>query len=169
MQQLLPATNERTLGEECARLALLAIPGGMRFIRQQMRRNRGQDLTVPQFRSLIFVHYHPEGSLSPLADHIGLSLPAASRMVDGLVRRGLLIRKSHSGDRRCVRLALTARGNTVFRLARESTHRALAERMKSLPHRDLRMVRRALQIILDTLAHRDEVVEPGPRKRRSAS
>jgi DNA-binding MarR family transcriptional regulator len=170
MQQLMRATIESNLSERCASQALLAIPMVMRFMRAQMRGHRQKELTVPQFRALIFVQHHPEAALSPMAEHIGLSLPAASRMVDLLVRRGLLLRRADPRDRRCIRLALTARGRSVYRIAQRATQSALAERFASTSPRDLKLVSRALELLAETFEVRGNWT-PGVsvRKNRSGS
>ncbi len=166
MQQLTRATIEPDLCERCARQALLAIPMVMRFMREQMRSHRHQELTVPQFRALIFVHHFPEAALSPMAEHIGLSLPAASRMVELLVKRGLLLRRADPQDRRCVRLALTARGQSVYRTAQRATQSALAERFRPAGSRDLKTMSRALELLADTFGGQNGSRAPG-RGRRS--
>ena len=49
-------------------------------------------------------------SLSEVAEHVGLTLPSVSKMVDGLVTRGLLTRATDPGDRRRLTLSLTPAG-----------------------------------------------------------
>ena len=58
-----------------------------------------------------------EVSVKELSERLGLSLPATSRTVDGLLRRGLLSRHEDTEDRRIKRLRLTAKGHkTIDRL-----------------------------------------------------
>jgi DNA-binding MarR family transcriptional regulator len=49
-------------------------------------------------------------SIKALGDELGLSLPAISRAVDGLVRREFVTRAEDPTDRRSKRLAMTAKG-----------------------------------------------------------
>lgn len=56
-------------------------------------------------------------TVGELAGRLGLSLPTASRTVDGLLRRGWVARREDEHDRRVRRTSLTAEG------------RALAERL----------------------------------------
>lgn len=53
--------------------------------------------------------------LADLADHVLLSQPALSRLVDRLVERGLLERSTDATDRRAIRLSLTQHGRDVQR------------------------------------------------------
>jgi DNA-binding MarR family transcriptional regulator len=54
-----------------------------------------------------------EVSVKELSDLLGLSLPATSRTVDGLLRRGLLSRHEDEVDRRMKRVRLTGDGRAV--------------------------------------------------------
>lgn len=76
--------------EESAGRLLDTVPQVMRCIRTEMRSRRGHNLTVPQFRTLNFLKRSPEASLSEVAEHLGLTLPSASKIVDGLVTEKLL-------------------------------------------------------------------------------
>lgn len=53
--------------------------------------------------------------VSTVADRCGRHISSASRVIDGLVSRGLLARATDPDDRRAVRLSLTADGEVVSR------------------------------------------------------
>jgi DNA-binding MarR family transcriptional regulator len=53
-------------------------------------------------------------SLGAIGDRLGLSLPAVSRAVDGLVKRGLCTREEDPVDRRCKRLVITKPGRRLY-------------------------------------------------------
>jgi len=55
-----------------------------------------------------------ELSLGALSDETGLSLPAISRAVDGLVQRGALRREEDPEDRRSKIVSLAPRGRAVY-------------------------------------------------------
>jgi DNA-binding MarR family transcriptional regulator len=96
--------------DECARQVLETVPLVMRTVRAEMRRHRAADLSVPQFRTLTFLSRQAGASLSQVAEHIGLTLPSMSSLVEGLVERKLILRNTHSVDRR--RVTLTTRPPT---------------------------------------------------------
>jgi long-chain acyl-CoA synthetase len=77
------------------------------------------DLTLPQYRILMFLD---EGATvaSKLADHLAVSRPTITAVVDGLVARGLVERTPHDRDRRRVGHALTPAGRHLLRQADES-------------------------------------------------
>ena len=77
------------------------------------------DLSVPQYRILMFLD---EGAAvaSKLADHLAVSRPAITAVVDGLVARGLVERSPEDLDRRRVGHALTPAGRQLLREADRS-------------------------------------------------
>ena len=87
---------------------------------------------MPQIRTLWFITQNSRPSLSDAADFIGLSLPAMSRLVDGLVRKNLVTRNACPDDRRHVRLAVTHRGQSALDSAWEGTHARVAELVADL-------------------------------------
>jgi DNA-binding MarR family transcriptional regulator len=146
MQLLSPASKSRGVDESCANAVLDTVPMVMRVIRQHLRRHRS-GLTVPQFRTLCNVSAAAGLSLSAVAEFIGLSLPAMSRLVDGLVETKLLTRKTCDEDRRHVRLSITPRGEETLREARDLARKHLAEALARLPASKRAGVEATMQIL----------------------
>jgi DNA-binding MarR family transcriptional regulator len=132
-----PSRLARGSAERSADTLLATLPLLMRFVRGHMRARRGVGLTVVQVRALIFVNQNVDPSMSDLARHIGLSLPAACRMVAGLVRRKLMARRSPPEDQRRVVLRLTPRGRTVVSRAYRGMRCAVADCLIELPDDEL--------------------------------
>src|SRR5262245_54533048 len=127
MQVLHSANNSADpLATACAAQLLEVVPAAMRRIRAYMRQQRIADLTVPQFRALGFIGRHPETSVSAVADHLGLSVAAASRLIDALVERGLVERETSRADRRFVILRLSPTGAWSLAASREHAAHELA-------------------------------------------
>jgi len=118
--------------DDCARELLDAVPPVMRVIRNEMRRQSKPELSVPQFRVLSFLNRKPGESLSAVADHIGLTRPAMSILVDGLVNRKLVVRETDPGDRRRLTLSLTRQGASLYTAARQRTQERLSTRLEGL-------------------------------------
>lgn len=133
--------------EECAREILDDVPLAMRSIRAQLRKSGAIEVSIPQFRTLVFISRHSGASLSDAADHIGLTLPSMSTMIDGLVTRNLVIRRTDPHDRRRMTLTLTERGRTTLRGARESTLTYLSELLRNIPTSDRATLVRGMQIL----------------------
>ena len=104
--------------QECAILLLEAVPRVMRALQHAMGQLDAPALTVPQFRALNFVQTHEGPTLSATAEFLGLTLPSTSKLIDQLVRRGILARDDDAKDRRRMALRLTPRGDTLLKSAR---------------------------------------------------
>lgn len=133
--------------EECAREMLDVVPMVMRNIRAEMRSARAPGLSVPQFRALVFLNRHPSASLSDVAAYIGLTLPAASALVDGLVDRELIVRAMNVEDRRRITLELNEAGVAAYQHARQAAEGRLAEVVGRLTGDERAMVVQALKAL----------------------
>lgn len=94
-----------------------------RFFARVMKGDQGElfaliaelDLTLPQMRCLFVLDASERAlALTAVAPMMGLSVAAAGRAVDGLVRNGLVSRSEDPLDRRVKRLALTADGRAAL-------------------------------------------------------
>lgn len=85
-----------------------------RSIGESVRRDAtGRTVSIPQFRALKAIS---EGIAQPseLARRMGVTLPAATSMLDGLEAQGLVERKRGPVDRRAVYLSLTPAADPVM-------------------------------------------------------
>jgi len=94
-----------------------------RFFHRAMKGDQGEllalvaelDVTMPQIRGLFMLDGSDRAlALTELAPLMGLSVAAAGRAVDGLVRGGLVSRTEDPLDRRIKRLALTDDGRAAL-------------------------------------------------------
>ncbi len=142
--------------DECAGQVLEVVPLVVRAIRAEIRSHRAPDISVSQFRALGFIHQHKGASLSDVAEHIGLALPTMSKMIDGLVARNLVQRRTPPGDRRRLTLALTPQGQAMHKSARAATQRFLAARLATARASDREMVVRAMAVLRPLFASGNE-------------
>ncbi len=70
----------------------------------------GPDVSRAQFAGLQFVYLHPNCCIKDFAQGLGVSHPAAVKLVERLVSRGLISRFSHEEDKRMVKLKVTQSG-----------------------------------------------------------
>lgn len=82
------------------------------------------DLTLAQYRVLSLVAEGDERA-SLLAGRLAVTKPSMSAVVDGLVERGHLAREPVEGDRRAIRLRLTADGAAAL----DAAEAAISERL----------------------------------------
>lgn len=139
--------------DSCAHALMDTTPQIIQSIRVEMRRGRGAELSIPQFRTMGFIQRNPDSSLSDLAQHLGLTLPSASKLVDGLVKQKLVTRKESAEDRRRLTLLLTSTGTSIVDSARTSARIHLAEKLKHLSDDDLETISHAMLILHPIFAH----------------
>jgi DNA-binding MarR family transcriptional regulator len=122
-------------------------------------------LTFTQMKVLMTLSGADESpTLKPIAEGLGLSLPSASRAVDGLVKRDLVARTEHPDDRRQRLLALTDGGQELADKIVAARLEGLGQFAASLsePEREL------LDEALDLLLEREEIAEIYRQYRRQA-
>src|SRR3990172_12073019 len=77
------------------------------ILEKLLREVAGEQLTLSQFKLLKLVANTDAHSIGDVAAFLGVSNAAASKAVDKLVRRGLLLRSEGEPDRRAIQLSLT--------------------------------------------------------------
>ena len=117
------------------------------LIRAELRERRPAGLSIGQFRLLHMLHKDPERSLSDFADDLGVSVPAASKMVDGLVDKGLVERASDSADRRRLSLALSPQGVATMKEAKKGLESRMAAALSSLTAAESAALAKALETL----------------------
>ena len=85
-----------------------------------------------QLSALAVIHYVGASSLSALAEIERISTPTASRLVEGLVRAGLVERIADDADRRVVRLCATQKGQDIVKTACDRRAAELARTLDGL-------------------------------------
>jgi DNA-binding MarR family transcriptional regulator len=141
------ASTLRSSVGECAHEVLDVVPMVFRVIRAELRKYGAKEMSVPQYRTLAFIYRNEGASLSEAGDYIGLTLPTMSVLVDGLVARGLVNRRTHPEDRRRMTLMLTESGRARLESARAATMANLKERLRQLPASDRATITLAMQIL----------------------
>ncbi|MHB8604583.1 MAG: MarR family winged helix-turn-helix transcriptional regulator [Thermoplasmatota archaeon] len=140
--------------DELAARILEVVPPVMGTIRRHMRAARSADVTVVQFRALGFIGRHEGATLSAVADHAGLALPAMSKQIQSLVSRGFVRREPGKHDRRNISLSLTPKGRDEWQRARRATQTALARHLESLAPAERATAARTLDALERSVARR---------------
>lgn len=131
----------------CAREIFDVTPTIIQAIRFELRSLRLSDLSVPQFRTLAYIDRHPGGSLSEVADFIGLTPSSMSILINGLVGRGMVSREQAADDRRRVTLRITATGAELLAYARQGAQARLADMFAPLSADERMTIIRAMELM----------------------
>ncbi len=71
------------------------------------------DLTMPQVRVMFALHRNGVSRMSVIASLLGVSLPNSTGLVDRLVEKNLVVRKTGTDDRRSVSCELSQKGQEL--------------------------------------------------------
>jgi DNA-binding MarR family transcriptional regulator len=91
-----------------------------------------EEVSATQYRALGILALRGPRNASELAEELGVGRPAATKLVDRLVRRRLIRRRRHPTDRRQVILEATERGREVVRAVQLCRRRRLARALAAL-------------------------------------
>ena len=150
-----------TAAHACAGAVMETLPLIMRTIGAEMHRRHGAELSAPQFHALRIIEKHAGASLSLLARHIASGLPSASKLVDGLVERGLVARETAPDDRRRVLLSLTPQGRTMLETFHQEAVTYLASHLESLTDGEHQAILHAMGILRRRFAPNGDAECPG--------
>jgi DNA-binding MarR family transcriptional regulator len=117
------------------------------------------ELSLTQIKLLHFLDEEECVGLKELGDRIALSLPAASRAIDGLHQRGLVERRENEADRRMKSVQITPAGADAVRRLNEARLSFLEQFAASLTDTQ----RRRLSSALAPIVARDEVAACRPQ------
>lgn len=141
--------------EEATRELLALLPLLNRIVVAEVRREVGEETTMPQFRALGLLAETPM-TLSALAKKRRVSLQSMGELVQSLVERGWIMRTPDLHDRRQHLLQLTHEGRLHYERAQEHMLRRLIPLVGKLRAEELAAVRTALPALHRVLAGDEE-------------
>ena len=116
------------------------------------------EMPVSQLKCLYIVRESEGQKMIDIAHRMEIGLPAASQIVDRLVRRGLLERKPDPQDRRVVRVGLTETARSVTSEAEQHRQMRMDATLANLDHAEIVAVARSLDLLAQA-AERVEALE----------
>ena len=119
--------------------------GGVGITTAALLRSAGADLTLTQWRAVVTIGQHSDGlRISELARSVHVTVPATSRLLRRLERRGFVELRTDETDGRATRARLTEAGE-------ELRSAVLSDRRKQLESiaADVKLPRSAYRIVRD--------------------
>jgi DNA-binding MarR family transcriptional regulator len=120
------------------------------FLEQFQQQIAELDLTLLQAQVLRILRRGPLPT-GQLASELRISAPAITQLTDRLIRKGLIERQAASLDRRCVLVALSARGKRLVDQFRKRRSEAFSGALASLSRTEQSEVIEALKKIIAAL------------------
>jgi DNA-binding MarR family transcriptional regulator len=115
-----------------------------RSMQDFMEFSRGSGLSMPQLSVLLHLYYGVGVAVSDIGEHLGVTNPAASQMVDRLVHQNLLERSECPDDRRMKMLALTPKGKELVEESIEARRRWMQQLTTTLTPEEQESISAAL-------------------------
>lgn len=87
-----------------------------RIMRTTLAKRAGVDpATWPRIETLQFIADHTAPQMKEVAEHLSITAPSATTLVNSLVKRGLVAHRVDASDRRSTRLILTKKGKAELK------------------------------------------------------
>lgn len=128
-----------------------------RFIRRAVRSHPPAELSLSAVRALSYIHGTPGVSVSELAAYLLVGAPTASKLVDELEERELVVREADPEDRRRLSLRATPGADRVLATVARPVRSEVARLLAPLSIRERASVVEGMEILRGRL-----LPEPGP-------
>ncbi|MFZ3231484.1 MAG: MarR family transcriptional regulator [Pseudobdellovibrio sp.] len=118
-------------------------PSMIRAVKAEIQIAADGQITHPQYRILASID-RGNFTVSQIAIDHGVSQPAMSKMVDLLVKKGLIKRSYVSKDRRQIDLKLSAKGLVLFKELKNKAAKNLAKKIKVISKKEQNSLNKSL-------------------------
>ncbi|HUI04302.1 MAG TPA: MarR family transcriptional regulator [Acidimicrobiales bacterium] len=105
------------------------------------------EVTLPQYRTLVVLTYEGPRRLADLAEALNVSPSTATRMCDRLVRKSLVSRTRDELDRREVKLTITPAGRKIVAAVIERRRAEVRDMLQAIPVPLRRQLVNSLQLL----------------------
>jgi DNA-binding MarR family transcriptional regulator len=113
---------------------------------------------MSQLGALFHIHRMGSSGVTDLGEHLGVTSPAASQMLERLVQQGLILRSEDPSDRRVKQIVLTEKGLHVLQESMPARQNWLQELATALSDSEKETITAALDILIDRVQHTGEPV-----------
>lgn len=134
---------------DCASHVIRTFPALLQAIITEM--DHKTNVSFQQFRALMFIAHQPSPNLSMVGEHMGATLSATSKLVDGLIQDGYVASETALTDRRIKLLSLTPLGKQEIEAHHQSLMASLAAKLDRLTESECAMVALAMDVLQSAL------------------
>lgn len=97
-------------------------------------------LSRAQVSMLFMLFYHPDASVKQITEFLGVTKSAVTQLMDPLVQKELVSRQNDAGDRRIVRLSITAKGKKIIKEVNRLKFAGMRSALDTLSDKDLKQL-----------------------------
>jgi DNA-binding MarR family transcriptional regulator len=121
----------------------------MRSMHEWMRHVKAAGHSMPQVGILMFLYHGGGRTVHDIGVHAGISNPAASMLVERLVRAGLVERSEQPGDRRVRRVVLSVKGRSFIERSLRERDAWVDDLAARLSAREAAALRSAIPVLIE--------------------
>lgn len=147
--------NARVTDNRTAEIADHLHSAAIHLLRSLRKQDEATGVTAPRLSALSVLVFGGPLTLGELAAAEQVRPPTMSRLVSSLEAEGLVLREGDAADRRVVRVRATPAGVRVLQEGRGRRVTSLAQRLRALDPRELRVLEQAVGILEDALKDSD--------------
>ncbi|HYH02673.1 MAG TPA: MarR family transcriptional regulator [Bacillota bacterium] len=118
-----------------------------------------EQLTQVQLACMRFVHLHPEPSVGDIADGLAISDAASAKLIDRLVKKGILTREEDPADRRVLKIKLTAPGIKLLETVNRIEHNQFEKIINGMPAESVKALQEGLTAFLTAALGSPEAID----------
>ena len=122
-----------------------------RSMRKMFEYNQAHGYSFIVVNSLRVISKEKEVTNNDLSRRLGVSMPAASQLVDRLVEMGLVEREDNPADRRSKYLTLTAQGRQTLDDMDKATHSWIPTLVSMLSEEEIKIIKPSLRLIVSKI------------------
>jgi DNA-binding MarR family transcriptional regulator len=110
-------------------------------------------ISMPQLSTLMHLHHRGACGVTDIGEHLGVTSPAASQMIDRMVQQGLLERAEDTADRRVRQISVTEKGRQLIEKSILARQRWMGDLTAVLTAREQEQAIQALNLLTRTARH----------------
>lgn len=133
---------------ECATIVMDTIPQIMHVIVSHWQNGGRIKATVHQMRALDYIGGNEGANLSSVSEHLKATLSSTSKLIDVMIRDGLVTCTTGTADRRQKLLALTPQGLAFLHQIHAASTAYLAGCFESLSEHECELVALAMKVLI---------------------
>ncbi|MEN6372929.1 MAG: MarR family winged helix-turn-helix transcriptional regulator [Armatimonadota bacterium] len=138
--------------DQCAAKVMETCHFVTQSIGTEMNRRTPTSLSIRQIAALMTIRDQQGSSLSILSENIGCTISSASKLLDGLVERGYVVRATAEHDRRKLMLTLTCEGEEALKVISNSSMLLLKEKLSVFTPNECLMVNLVMDLLHKALS-----------------
>ena len=105
------------------------------------------NISLAEYKAILEIETKERITCNVLSEKMGLSVSRGSRIIDGLVRKGYLLRMENPEDRRSFVLSLSSKGAEIKKQIEQERNNCEYRLRKNLSTREVELIKKGLEII----------------------